>query len=147
MTALSGVSRRGSSEPVWEVIYDRRALAMWPRLDRSALRHCRHDPRRIAALVSRRTSISVESILTILVTHRSLATQRPPPGSADLRLTGTPRSSNMPRSWNRMAAPTVRSRTVEVVMSLHGPAIPSTVAAMCTAMPAMFAPTISITPV
>jgi hypothetical protein len=45
---------------------DRRALALWPRLQPSALRRCGHDPRRIAALVARRTSISKEAILRLL---------------------------------------------------------------------------------
>jgi hypothetical protein len=39
---------------------------MWPRLDRTALRHCRHDPRRIAVLVSHRTNLPVESIFWLL---------------------------------------------------------------------------------
>jgi hypothetical protein len=46
---------------------ERRALALWPRLDRSALRRCNHDPARIAALVSRRTSLPPESILEVLL--------------------------------------------------------------------------------
>lgn len=45
---------------------ERRALAMWPRLERAALRRCHHDPRRIAALVARRTSIPPEAILRLL---------------------------------------------------------------------------------
>jgi len=39
---------------------------MWPRLERAALRRCHHDPRRIAALVARRTSIPPEAILRLL---------------------------------------------------------------------------------
>lgn len=45
---------------------ERRALARWPRLEPAALRRCRHDPRRIAALVARRTSIPPEDILELL---------------------------------------------------------------------------------
>jgi hypothetical protein len=45
---------------------ERRALAMWPRLERTALRRCGHDPRRIAALVARRTSIPQDAILRLL---------------------------------------------------------------------------------
>lgn len=45
---------------------DRRALALWPRLKPNALRRCGHDPRRIAALVARRTSIPTEAILRLL---------------------------------------------------------------------------------
>jgi hypothetical protein len=42
-------------------------MALWPRLDPRALRRCRNDPRRIARLVARRTSLSVESILVMLL--------------------------------------------------------------------------------
>ncbi|MFN8620873.1 MAG: hypothetical protein U0869_09040 [Chloroflexota bacterium] len=45
----------------------RRALALWPRLDREALRRCRDDPRRIASLVARRTPLSIETIVSMLV--------------------------------------------------------------------------------
>ncbi len=44
-----------------------RAMAIWPRLDRRALRRCACDPRRIATVVSRRTSLSREAILAVLV--------------------------------------------------------------------------------
>jgi len=44
----------------------RRALAFWPRLDRAALRRCKDDPHRIAALVARRTSLPRESIVQML---------------------------------------------------------------------------------
>ncbi|MFN8622802.1 MAG: hypothetical protein U0869_18860 [Chloroflexota bacterium] len=47
---------------------DRRAKALWPRLDPRALARCRHDPRRIAALVSRRTHLTVEEIRAMLMT-------------------------------------------------------------------------------
>lgn len=50
----------------WGAAIDRRALALWPRLDAKALRRCGHDPRRIAALVSRRTSLSAEAIRSML---------------------------------------------------------------------------------
>jgi hypothetical protein len=46
---------------------ERRALALWPRLDRAALRRCNHDPGRIAALVSRRTALPPESIREVLL--------------------------------------------------------------------------------
>jgi len=46
---------------------ERRALALWPRLDRAALRRCRQDPARIAALISRRTTLSPESIKQVLL--------------------------------------------------------------------------------
>jgi hypothetical protein len=39
---------------------------MWPRLGSTALRRCHHDPRRIAALISRRTSMTPEAIFRLL---------------------------------------------------------------------------------
>jgi hypothetical protein len=46
---------------------ERRALALWPRLDRTALRRCHQDPTRIAALVSRRTALSPDAIKQMLL--------------------------------------------------------------------------------
>ena len=46
---------------------ERRALALWPRLDRAALRRCHQDPARIAALISRRTSLSPDAIKQVLL--------------------------------------------------------------------------------
>lgn len=45
----------------------RRALALWPRLDRRKLTRTCGDPVRVARLVSKRTSMPVESILVLLV--------------------------------------------------------------------------------
>ena len=45
----------------------RRALAMWPRLDRKALSRCAGDPARIATYVSRRTNLPPDIIRAILV--------------------------------------------------------------------------------
>jgi hypothetical protein len=45
---------------------ERRALALWPRLDRAALRRCRQDPERISALVARRTAMPQEAIRSLL---------------------------------------------------------------------------------
>jgi hypothetical protein len=47
---------------------ERRALALWPRLDRAALRRCHQDPERIAALVERRTAMPREAIRSLLET-------------------------------------------------------------------------------
>ena len=44
-----------------------RALAVWPRLDKAALRRCGNDPGRMADLISRRTALPPESIRKILV--------------------------------------------------------------------------------
>lgn len=49
---------------------ERRALALWPRLDAGALRRCRHDARRIAALIARRTTTPPEAILSVLTMPR-----------------------------------------------------------------------------
>ena len=53
--------------PSADLSLDRRALALWPRLDRAALRRCRHDPARIAALISRRTTLPPECIKQVLL--------------------------------------------------------------------------------
>lgn len=45
---------------------ERRAMALWPRLDRAALRRCHNDARRIAALVARRTTMPPEAIFNVL---------------------------------------------------------------------------------
>ncbi len=45
---------------------DRRALVLWPRLDRRALARCRHDLDSIARLVSHRTNLPIEAIRGLL---------------------------------------------------------------------------------
>jgi hypothetical protein len=47
--------------------YYERALSIWPRLDRRALSRCACDPRRIARVVARRTSMPFESILSLIM--------------------------------------------------------------------------------
>jgi len=54
----------------WGPSLYQRALAIWPRLDARALKRCRYDPRRVAALVSHRTSLPVETILAMLTMPR-----------------------------------------------------------------------------
>lgn len=49
---------------------ERRALVLWPRLDRAALRRCKNDAHRIAALVARRTTMPPEAILNMLTMPR-----------------------------------------------------------------------------
>jgi hypothetical protein len=63
------MSRRSTVDGIvtWGPSIDRRALAMWPRLDAKALRRCGHDPRRIARLVSHRTYLTIEEIRDLLV--------------------------------------------------------------------------------
>jgi hypothetical protein len=48
-------------------MYQRRALLIWPGLDRERLRRTHGDPWKIARLVASRTSLSTESILTLLM--------------------------------------------------------------------------------
>ena len=45
---------------------DRRALALWPGIDRRALARCRHDVARIVSLVCRRSRQTPESIRALL---------------------------------------------------------------------------------
>ena len=66
MTTPDVEARERAQHGGTESTLERRALARWPRLERAALRRCRHDPRRIAALVARRTSIPPEAILELL---------------------------------------------------------------------------------
>jgi hypothetical protein len=47
--------------------YRRRALSVWPGLDRARLQRARNDPLRIARLVSRGTSQPIETILVLLL--------------------------------------------------------------------------------
>jgi hypothetical protein len=60
-----GVKRGGTSDPEGQEIV-RRALALWPRLNASVIRRCGGDPWRIAKLVSRRTSLPIETIVGML---------------------------------------------------------------------------------
>lgn len=46
---------------------ERRALGLWPRLDKSALRRCHGDVKKIAHLVSRRTTLPPEAIVKVLL--------------------------------------------------------------------------------
>ncbi|MGD0017956.1 MAG: hypothetical protein ABSD62_01765 [Candidatus Limnocylindrales bacterium] len=46
--------------------YYARALALWPRLGHPRPARVRRDPRRIATLISRRTSLSYRAILELL---------------------------------------------------------------------------------
>ncbi len=47
--------------------FQRRALSIWPGLDRERLRHAQGDPWKIARVVSARTSLTLESILVLLM--------------------------------------------------------------------------------
>ena len=52
--------------PIAAPDYFARALALWPRLERGRLARVRHDPFRVAALISRRTTLSFEAIIELL---------------------------------------------------------------------------------
>lgn len=65
MSTAFGTLHQGGY-PARDGALERRALALWPRLDPRALRRCRHDPHRIASLVARRTSLSLEAIEALL---------------------------------------------------------------------------------
>ena len=47
--------------------YSARALAIWPRLDRVRLARTQGDPVRIARLVTERTALTAESIVSMLL--------------------------------------------------------------------------------
>ena len=66
MAALARTRTMDSPKLGWGPWIDRHALALWPRLGRRALSRCGHDPRCIAAVVSRRTSLPPEVIVRIL---------------------------------------------------------------------------------
>lgn len=62
-------SPAGHSHPAARVQpadYRQRALALWPRLDRDALRRCHDDPDRLVALIARRTTLDPGAIRRIL---------------------------------------------------------------------------------
>lgn len=69
MDTRSDVVLQRGGEPVGGAScpLDERALALWPRLDRRSLRRCACDPRRMVALISRRTSLPQEAILALLL--------------------------------------------------------------------------------
>jgi len=51
--------------PEREPDYYARAIVLWPRLD-PRFGRVRHDPRRMALLISRRTNLSLQAILALL---------------------------------------------------------------------------------
>jgi hypothetical protein len=56
--------------------YYPRALALWPRLELTRLGKVRRDPRRVAALVSHRTTLPREAILALLGMAREAGKER-----------------------------------------------------------------------
>jgi hypothetical protein len=57
--------RRRRSEAC-QTIYAR-AMVLWPRLDRGRLRRTQGDPLKVARLIARRTVLTEESILSLLL--------------------------------------------------------------------------------
>jgi len=57
---------RARPSPGTPMDYARRALAIWPGIDRSRLRRAHNDPARIGRLVATNTSVSMETILVLL---------------------------------------------------------------------------------
>lgn len=74
--------------------YQRRALLIWPGLDRQRLRRTHGDPWKIARLVAPRTSLSTESILTLLmgvgIAARSSPEAADPEAATQRRLRSAP---------------------------------------------------------
>ena len=66
MSALAHATPTHPARSGWGPWIDRHAMALWPRIGRRALSRCGHDPRCIAAVVSRRTSLPPEMIERIL---------------------------------------------------------------------------------
>jgi hypothetical protein len=52
--------------PEWADRVDRRALAIWPRLNHKALHRCGGDPARIAIYVAHRTKMTPKAIETLI---------------------------------------------------------------------------------
>jgi hypothetical protein len=47
--------------------YRRRALAIWPGLDRARLRRAQNDPLRVARVAAHGTSLPIETIVMLLI--------------------------------------------------------------------------------
>jgi hypothetical protein len=60
-------SPRPAASAADPAVYQRRALLIWPGLDRTRLRRTHGDPWKIAGLVADRTALSIEAILTLLM--------------------------------------------------------------------------------
>jgi hypothetical protein len=57
----------GDRSPAWTSRLEQRALALWPRLDRRAIRRCAGDAYCVVRLVSRRTALPADAILGLLL--------------------------------------------------------------------------------
>jgi hypothetical protein len=59
-------SQRDSS-PEWASRLEQRALALWPRLNRRAMKRCAGDAHCVVRVVSRRTNLPADVILGLLL--------------------------------------------------------------------------------
>ena len=67
MNSLAPAAAAKTAPPLQDTPdYCARALALWPRIEHERLARVRHDPDRIAALISRRTNLSHTAILELL---------------------------------------------------------------------------------
>ncbi len=64
------MSTHGETDRIRAPRLEQRALALWPRLDRRAVRRCAGDTRCLVRLVSRRTALSPDTIWRLLVIPR-----------------------------------------------------------------------------
>jgi len=65
----AGRSASGARSPETDALYAR-ARSLWPGLDARALSRCNGDPRRVARLVMRRTILTEEAIVQLLMLRR-----------------------------------------------------------------------------
>ena len=74
-------STRGGRRSSGSSPYATRALTIWPRLDAAGLARAGDDPRRIAALVARRSSLPVDVITGMLAGQAAAASRAGDPAS------------------------------------------------------------------
>jgi hypothetical protein len=58
---------RRESSPEWTSRLEERALALWPRLDCKAVRRCAGDAQCVVRVISRRTALPADAILSLLL--------------------------------------------------------------------------------
>ena len=66
MSAQPLARTRPGGQASSESLLERRVLSIWPRFDLGAIRRANHAPRRVAAMVGRRTRLPEEAILRLL---------------------------------------------------------------------------------
>lgn len=63
-------AREHSAQTSGAADLERRALALWPGLDRAALARCHNDARCIAALVARHSTLPPQTVASLLAMPR-----------------------------------------------------------------------------